>query len=155
MIEVSAKDLPLIKAKLKELGDGNTIPRELAREVRSEVPPLRDSVQLAALVLLPRGGGLNRWVAASKVRASISYSRRKAGIRLVGSRNSMGGRSDLAGIDAGVVRAPNYGYRGGKWHAQAVRPGFFSESVQRVGTERMKAASQRAIRAAVIKLGLR
>lgn len=155
MITVSAKDLPLIKAKLRELGDGNTIPREIGREIRAEVPPLRDAVELAALVLLPKSGGLNRWVAASKVRASISYGARRAGVRLVGSRNSQGGKSDLRGIDSGTVRAPNYGNRANKWHSQAVRPGYFTQTLARVGTDRMKAASQRAIRSAVTKLGLR
>jgi hypothetical protein len=177
VIEVTARDLPLIKARLKELGDGNTIPREIGREIRAEVPPLRDAVELAALVMLPKRGGLNRWVAESKVRASISYGARKAGVRLVGSRNSRGGKSDLDNIDKGVVRHPTFGHRGGKtrravgnggfgrafitvqskndWHDQAVAPGYFTKTLQRVGTDRMKAASERAIREAVTKLGLR
>lgn len=154
MITVEARNLVEIRARIRELGDGSTIPREIGREIRSEVPPLRQAVERAALAQLPHRGGLNAWVAASKVRASIRYGARSAGVRLVGSRNGMGGRSDLAGIDQGTVWAPSWGRRSGKWHTQQVPPGYFSRTLQQAGTERMGAACERAIRAALVKLGL-
>jgi hypothetical protein len=176
VIVVSSRDLPRIKAKLKELGDGNTIPREVGKEIRKEVPLLRSAVKTVALHVLPKRGGLNVWVASATVRASIRYGARTAGVSVRMGRNSQGGRSDLEGIDAGVVRHPTFGRRGAKtrkavpnagfgrrftvsqsandWHDQAVTPGYFTATLKDIGLGRIRAASQRAIRAAIVKLGL-
>jgi hypothetical protein len=106
------------------------IVRELRREVRKPVPSITRRVRISAAATLPHRGGLGAWVAASRITASVRLSGRRVGVTMRGGRNSKGGRSDIAAIDAGRVRAPSWGRRGpGSWHTQGVVPGFFTRPV--------------------------
>lgn len=176
MIVVVSRDLPRIKAKIAELGTGQKQLAGIRRRVQSVVPPIERAVDEHALAILPKRGGLNRWVADAPVKASIRTGARSAGVRLKMGRNSLKKRSDLNSIDKGEVRHPTYGRRGGKvrkavtptgfgrhfaieerrndWHDQAVAPGFFSEPAARVGLDEIRRVTEEAVADAIRALGL-
>lgn len=105
------------------------IVKAIGRGVRAGLPPVRRAIRARALSSLPSRNGLAAWVAKSSITARIKLGSRSGTIKLVGGRNSAGGRSDIKAIDAGRVRAPSWGRRGvGSWHSQTVRPGFFTET---------------------------
>jgi hypothetical protein len=96
--------------------------------IRKPVPAVRKAIKARAKSTLPRRGGLGAWVAASRVNVEVKLTgRKRVGIRLKGGRNSKGGRSDIAAIDRGRVRAPSWGHRtAASWHSQTVPAGFFT-----------------------------
>jgi hypothetical protein len=142
------ESLTLISKRLKQLGDGNEIPKQMTKEIRSAVPPIRVAVRRNAVGTLPSGGGLGEWVARSRVTAAIRRSGRSAGIKLRAGRNSEKKRSDIRAIDKGRVRAPLFGNRS-KWHLQSVKPGFFTDAVTDEGMEAFRKAVVKAIDKAV------
>jgi hypothetical protein len=100
------------------------------RGITRALPGVRKAVKAHALEILPSSGGLGAWVAASRLGVKISYASRSAGIRLRGSRKSVADKSDLAGVDAGKVRAPTWGHRTkAAWHSQSVPAGWWSTPV--------------------------
>lgn len=142
------ESLALISRRLKQLGDGNEIPKQMSKEIRSAVPPIRVAVKKNAVGTLPSGGGLGEWVAKSRVTATIRRTGRSAGIRLKAGRNSEKKRSDIRAIDKGRVRAPLFGNRR-IWHLQSVKPGFFTDAVTDEGMEAFRKAVIKAIDKAV------
>jgi len=177
VIVVVSRDLPIIKAKIKELGTGQKQLAGVRRRVQSMVPPIETAVDEHARAILPKRGGLNEWVASAPIKASIRTGARSAGVRLRMGRNSLKKRSDLDAIDKGMVRHPTYGRRGGKtrkpvknpgafgrhfaivqrandWHDQAVAPGFFSDPAARVGLDEIRRVTEEAIADALRALGL-
>ena len=176
MIVVVSRDLPRIKAKITELGTGQKQLAAVRRRVQSVVPPIERAVDQMALEILPKGGGLNRWVADAPLKASIRTGARSAGVRLRMGRNSLKKRSDLNSIDQGVVRHPTFGRRGGKvrkavaptgfgrhfaiverlndWHDEAVAPGFFTIPAKTVGLDEIRRVTDEAIAEALRALGL-
>jgi hypothetical protein len=116
--------------ELKAFRESKAVVNAAARGIRKAVAPARRAVKKKAKATLPKGGGLNVWVSKAAIRTSIRLSGRKAGIKITGGRNSVGGRSDIAAIDAGRVRAPSWGHRTrASWHTVTVTPGFFSETL--------------------------
>jgi hypothetical protein len=137
-----------VGAAVRRLGTDRTIVNNMAKEIRAAVPPLRTLIKAAAMRLLPSRNGLNAWVAKAKITSRVRRSANNAGVTLVDGRNSQGARSDLKGIDAGIVRAPYFGERS-SWHEQRVTPGFFTESIQGEGVEVFREAVVRAVDKAV------
>ena len=177
MIVIASRDLPIIKAKLKELGSGTKQLATIRRRAQSVVPPIEREVDKYALAILPKRGGLNQWVADSKVRASVKTGARSAGVYLRMGRNSLRKRADLVSIDKGVVRHPTFGHRGAKvrhalpspsgfgrhffitqrrndWHDEGVTPGFWSFPAEHVGKTEMIRVADQAIAEALRELGL-
>lgn len=116
--------------ELKAFRESKAVVNAAARGIRKAVVPARRAVRNAAKTTLPQGGGLNLWVAKASIRASIRLSGRKAGIKITDGRNSITGRSDVAAIDRGRVRAPSWGHRTkASWHTVAVTPGFFTDTL--------------------------
>jgi hypothetical protein len=104
------------------------VTKALRARIRKPVPQIRRAIKARALDTLPRRGGLNAWVASTRVTTVIRLAGRAAGVRLKGGRNSSKTRSDIRATDRGRVRAPSWGRRGaGAWHNQTVTPGFFTE----------------------------
>lgn len=115
--------------ELAAFAGSREITKALGRAIRKTVPPVRRAIRDTALETMPHAGGLNVWVSRIRVTAQIRVSGRKAGVKLKGGRNSQGGRSDIRAIDLGTVRAPSWGHRtAAAWHAQAVTPGFFTQT---------------------------
>lgn len=131
-IDVVSKDIARLASSVRRLGADRTIVNNMAKRVRASVPPIRQAVRDNALRILPKRGGLNRWVARVSVNARVRRSASNAGVSLAIGRNSAKQRTDSAKIDAGRLRAPLFGDRR-YWHLQAVRPGFASKAVTEEG----------------------
>lgn len=102
--------------------------RQLKKDLRGPVPEVTKAIQENALATLPKRGGLNVWVAASSVKATVSETAAGINVHLQASRNSKGGESDLKRIDAGRVRHPAWGRRTkGSWSVTTVEAGFFTK----------------------------
>lgn len=101
--------------------------QQLRKRIREPVPEVRRRIRAEAIEDLPHRGGLNKWVAATRLTVQIRINSRTARVSLKGGRNSARKRSDIRAIDRGRVRAPAWGHRGpGAWHSQGVAPGFFT-----------------------------
>lgn len=115
--------------ELKAFDARREIVRAMSKGIRKGAPGVRKKIRAAALSLLPSEGGLGAWVAQIRINMRIKTSGRRAGVTLVGGRNSVGGRSDIRAIDRGRVRAPSWGRRSkGSWHTQTVPDGFFTRT---------------------------
>lgn len=122
-------DWHVVYAELKLFEDRKAVVKALRVAIRKPVPQIRAAIKSAASTKLPKRGGLNRWVASTKVTASVIQKSRTVGLKLTGGRNSAGGRSDINAIDRGRVRAPAWGRKGpGQWHTQTVTAGFFTDT---------------------------
>lgn len=133
---------------LRKFEGRREVTSQLRKEIRRPIPSVRAAVKRRALDVLPRGGGLNVWVSRTKVTAKIRLAGRAAGVQLKGSRKSAKDKSDLRRLDAGKVRHPSWGRRGGdQWHSQAVTPGFFTKPSAEV--DQWRAAVERALDNAV------
>ena len=120
-----------LAAELRAFDGRRVLVQALRRGIARAVPAVRRQVRDHALEILPSRGGLAAWVAAARVTVKIGYTSRSAGVKLRGSRRSTADKTDLAGIDAGRVRAPSWGYRTrAAWHSQAVTPGWWSEPLE-------------------------
>jgi hypothetical protein len=105
------------------------IVKAMSKGIRKSAPKVRQKIRAAAVELLPESGGLGAWVAKIRINLRIKTSGRSASIKLLGGRNSAGGRSDIDAIDRGRVRAPSWGHRAkGDWHTQTVPAGFFTRT---------------------------
>lgn len=117
--------------ELKTFDQRREIVKAMNKGIRATVPAVRTKIRAAALALLPSSGGLAKFVASARINLKVKTSGRAAGVRLVGGRNSAGGRTDMRSIDRGRVRAPSWGRRArGDWHTQAVTPGYFTRTAQ-------------------------
>lgn len=128
-----AVDMKTFVRELKAFDGRREVVKAMRRQIRKPLPAVRKSIKAHAVSILPSSGGLGKWAAASKITATIRYaSARSAGVRLRGSRKSAKDKSELSGLNAGQVRAPTWGRRegAGSWHAQSVKPGWFSDPVQ-------------------------
>jgi hypothetical protein len=118
-----AEKLALVGKAVRKLGSDRTVLKALTKRIRSGLPSLRAELKASALATLPRRGGLNRWVASSRVNVSVRRGANTAGVTVTEGRNSTGARSDLRGLDAGMVRHPTFGNREA-WSPQKVSAGF-------------------------------
>lgn len=101
--------------------------QQLRKRIREPVPEVRRRIRAEAIEDLPHGGGLNKWVAATRLTVQIRINSRTARVSLKGGRNSARKRSDIRAIDRGRVRAPSWGRRGPRaWHSESVKAGFFT-----------------------------
>jgi hypothetical protein len=115
--------------ELRAFRERREITNATARGIRAATKPARQAIKRAAKDILPKHGGLNLWVSRISVLAQVRLSGSKAGVKLKGGRNSLGGRSDIAAIDRGRVRAPSWGHRSrASWHTVSVAPGFFTKT---------------------------
>lgn len=142
-----ADDLTRLIADLKGVTDRKDILKEVRRTIRGPLPNTRKLVKASALSTLPSGGGLNAWVAATRLSAKITLTASKVAVNIRGGRNSAGSkkRSDINAIDRGRLRHPSWGRRGpGQWHTQTVVPGFFTKTVEGQRDEYVEAVDKGA-----------
>jgi hypothetical protein len=130
-------DIQTLVASLHAYSRGDAMLKELRAELRQPVPAVRRRIKGVALSTLPASGGLNAWVAATKITASVTLTGRRVVVRLRGGRSSVsnlrggskGGQSDIRAIDRGRVRHPSWGRRyRGQWFTQTVPEGFFTKT---------------------------
>lgn len=116
-----------LAAELRAFDGRRALVQAMRRGLTRAVPAVKAKVKAHAIDILPSAGGLGRWAAAARVNVKISYASRSAGVRLQGSRKSIGDKSDLRAADSGRIRAPSWGQRtAASWHTQAVAPGWWS-----------------------------
>lgn len=126
--------------------------KQLKGEIRKPLPEVRKAIRRRALDTLPKRGGLNRWVARTRVLGQVRVTGRGVEIKLVGRRKSQAGTSDLKRLDRGRIRHPTFGQRGkGMWHTQAVRPGYFTDPAAEI--DQWREAVERACAEAVKTIG--
>jgi hypothetical protein len=128
------KELALLAIRLKAAGDGG-LRRELLAGLRAGVRPVIPALQAAARADLPKGGGLNEWVAASKFSVRNRLSPFTAGVQIVnqsktGTSRRGGSGSVQFGSDRGVVRHPVFGHKDRRWTETKVRGGWFTDTVE-------------------------
>lgn len=142
-------DWKTVAAQLKAFDGRREVVKALRRAIRQPVPGIRAAVIASARSTLPKGGGLNEWVAALRLSASVKVTGRIVGLKLRGGRSKItGGRSDVNAIDRGRVRAPNWGRRWeGQWHTQTVTPGFFTDPAQEAAGDVERATTEAVERA--------
>lgn len=117
-------DWHIVAAELKAFDDRREVVKAMRKAIREPVPAIRKAIKDRAVETLPSRGGLGKWVASSRVNASVQVNSRRVRMRLRGGRNSSGGRSDINAINRGRVRAPAWGNRE-SWHTQTVPKDFF------------------------------
>ena len=128
-----AEQLRALGRDLKAAGEqGKGLRRDTLRAMRVGAAPLREAVEESAKDNLPKRGGLNMWVAASKIVVRNSLTGNKVGTRIVASK--AGGRKgshDIAATDAGSFRHPVFG----KWRKnvppQQITPGWFTKPLEK------------------------
>lgn len=115
---------------LKAAGEeGKGLRRELLASMRAAEKPLADAARKSARANLPKAGGLNEWVATSKITARNSLSGRGAGVRLVAKKpGGSKGSHDLEALDAGTFRHPVYGHRK-TWVTQSIPAGWWTTAL--------------------------
>ena len=115
--------------ELKAFDGRREVTKAMGKGIRKAVQPARKAIKKVALSTLPAGGGLNVWVSKTRINVQIKTAGRRAGVKLKGGRNSLGGRSDINAVDRGRVRAPSWGHRTkASWHTVQVTPGFFTKT---------------------------
>lgn len=120
-------ELAKVIRDLKTVQQRRIVTKHLRTEFRKPVPLVRAAIRLRALTTLPAGGGLNKWVAKTRISAQVQVTRDTVTVYLRGTRKSLKGRSDLRRLDRGKVRHPSWGRRGkGQWHTQTVAAGYFT-----------------------------
>jgi hypothetical protein len=123
-------------SQLRELGvklqgaSNGGLRRELRAGIRAGAAPLVEDVRRAAREKLPKGGGLNEFVANSKITVSVPLAGRNASVRLINSRQSKRGGIRDFGSDLGRVRHPVFGHRKRKWAETVVTPGWYFETLR-------------------------
>lgn len=120
-----------LMAELRGFKDRKVVLKELRAGIRNPFPEVRKRIKKNALATLPKSGGLNKWVAKSRITLRVKFSGSSVGVTVVGGRNSQGGETDLKRLDRGTTRHPSWGRRGsGQWHTQKVTAGFFTKPVE-------------------------
>jgi len=108
-VEVSgAEQLRAVAKRLRAAGlEGRGLKNELARTIRVEAVPLANEVKQKALETLPKGGGLNQWVASGRYGARNRFTGKGVGVRITGAKRA---QNHLRTIDAkGIVRHRVFG----------------------------------------------
>lgn len=102
--------------------------RQAPKELRSELykginraaKPLKNEVKQSARDRLPKRGGLNKRVAATKIATKRRITGGGAGVRLIGTSGY-----DIGSINRGRVRHKTFGHR--PWVNQTVPKGFWTD----------------------------
>jgi hypothetical protein len=117
--EVQATNLDTVARALRSIGDKD-LSRELYRGLNRVTTDLKKDAKDEAVRRLPRRGGLGAKVGASRL------STHRRGGRNPGVIIRAKSITQLASIDAGVVKHPVYGNRG-VWVTQEVTGGWFTD----------------------------
>jgi hypothetical protein len=118
-------------AELRGFRNSKAVLAAMRKGIRAGIAPVRQAIRASAVESLPQRGGLNQWVAKTRINLNVRVGSSSARVRITGGRNSArGGQSDVNAIDRGRVRAPSWGRKGpNDWHTQTVDPGFFTETI--------------------------
>jgi hypothetical protein len=149
--EVTGKQqfVGLAKALNAQGSAGKGLKRELMAEIKTAAKPMENEVRAHLPAYLP-----NRYAAilaaSLVVRPSQSTRGSGAGLKLTGYAKGKGRRRQVNAVEGGVLRHPAWGNRKA-WVAQKVKPGFWSEPMER-SRDKPATAIRRAIQNAIRKL---
>ena len=137
-----AREIALVAAACRRIGPSRVIVNTMAKEIRRGTKPIRTAIKARAVQILPRSGGLGRYVAAARITTLVRRSAKSAGVLIRGRRKDTSGRGapavDLRRIDLGSTRHLSWGRP--PWHPQTLRPGFFTDAVTEEGRDQLEAA---------------
>lgn len=123
-----AEQMRELGIELRALGEeGKVFRRELLAGIRTAAAPAKDAVKEAARRDLPKSGGLNEYIAKSRIGVRNRLVGKSVGVRIAGTR----GESNLWRIDAGKVRHRVFGVWRKGIPDQDVTPGWFSETLEK------------------------
>ncbi len=142
-----ADDIARVAAECRRLGNGREIPNQMAREIRSAVPPIRAGVRANAATYLPKRGGFASIATRTNVRASVRRGARTAGVRIIATRKGRLRKADTAAVNRGVLRHPLWGNRE-RWYTTKVKAGFVTDAVA-AGADEFRDACVRSVDKAV------
>lgn len=139
----------LAKALNAQGSAGKGLKRELMAEIKDAAKPMEDEVRNHIAQYLP-----DRYAPLIArglvVRPSQKTTGASVGLKLLGYAPGQRRRRQIGVIDKGTLRHPVYGNRG-TWVGQKVRPGFWSEPLERA-RDKPAVAIRRAIQRAISKL---
>lgn len=136
-IKGDADKLAVLGHATKQLGDG-ALRKKLLGGIQRAARPLKTAAATSAATRLPRAGGLNTRVAASRFTTRTRSTPRSAGVTIVASKDL-----DLRSLDRGRVRHPVFGNRSA-WVNQQVTPGWFTGAMK-AGTPIVRAEIGRVL----------
>lgn len=117
-----ANQLAAVTKRLKQAG-ANEVRKDMLRGLRVGAKPLVAVARQSAVENLPRAGGLDQVVAASKFAVRTRTSGRNPGVRVV----ALSGHN-IAAMDRGRLRHPTYGHRD-RWVTQKIKPGWWTDAL--------------------------
>jgi hypothetical protein len=127
-----AEQMRILGAELRAMGEeGKVFRRGLLAGIRAAAAPAPEAAKASARALLPKRGGLNEYVASSRISVRNRLVGKAVGVRIAGVK----GNHSLEDIDAGSVKHPVYGNRKVKWPTQAVTPGWYSKPMEATSPE--------------------
>lgn len=145
-----ARRIALVAAVVRRVGTDRKIVNDMAKEIRRAVKPIRKAIKVRAVEILPSGGGLGRWTARARITGQVRRGPTTAGVRIKGTKSTQGRKHDLRRLDLGTTRHPTFGNP--PWHAQTVRPGFFTDAVTEEGLDQLEDAVIEAADSAVVRI---
>jgi hypothetical protein len=108
-------ELPLLAKRLKEMGLVG-IRKQMLTDLRKAAEPVKKDLKRQALADLPKGGGLNEFVAKKPIRTSVRTGARTAGVSV--RYTGPGRHSDISG----GWRHPVFNHRDRKWATTDYEP---------------------------------
>ena len=106
------------------LGAGRTLRAQLLGAIRVAAKPAVEATRQAARSTLPKGGGLNEYIAVEKIKVSTRLTGPSVGVRIIAQSGQWSG-------DQSEVRHPVFGHRNRRWTTTKVTPGWFTGTLTR------------------------
>lgn len=106
-VDGSVADFRLLQIRLKETGQVG-LRKNMSKTIVTATAPARQAVKAELEQIMPRGGGLNEYLAKSQITTSVLTGPRSAGVVLRG-RTAAGARRDKGQfrlINQGMIRHP-------------------------------------------------
>jgi hypothetical protein len=122
-LRMLARDLDRASAALR---------KEMPRALRRAATPMIKAIRDEARTVLPKGGGLNEYVAESPITTIVRTGADNTTVQIRGRRRQArpnGKQVDLPAINRGRLRHPTYGHR--PWVTQQVAPGVLGRRLDR------------------------
>jgi hypothetical protein len=113
--------------KLK--GAEKELTKELRRNIRIAVAPVKVEIRNSLREGLPKRGGLAAFMGNASVGARVSTGGRNVGVRIVAAKKG----HDLKKLDEGEIRHPTYGRK--PWVRQSVKEHLVSGPVEKARPE--------------------
>jgi hypothetical protein len=123
-----AEQMAVLGAELRAAGvEGKLFRRDLLAGIRAAAAPAPQAVKASARAVLPKAGGLNEYVATSRIGVRTRLTGKSVGVRIAGTK----GIHNLRRIDAGSVRHMVFG-NPKVWAENSVQEGWFTKPLEAI-----------------------